>query len=228
VTIKPDRTTADRSQRRERTVANGEIDTRDRVIKAAVECIIDLGFYRGSSTNEIARRAGVTWGVIQWYFGNREGLMLAVLEEGASHIVATVEAAHIDGATVGERMSQLIDVFSAHYGRPDYLASLQVMLNMHHDPRTSADVRKTMREVAEQSDAHVRRLLREALGPAANKPELSTTIFLVIRGFAFSQQLLDSMAYDTLVPKQDRGPLRRRLLAQILAPYIEIAAATDR
>jgi AcrR family transcriptional regulator len=227
VTIKSERATATSGQRRERTAASGETDTRERVIKAAVECIIDLGFYRGSSTNEIARRAGVTWGVIQWYFGNREGLMLAVLEEGASHMVATVEEAHIDGPTVVERMSQLIDVFSAHYARPDYLASLQVQLNMDHDPRTSAEVRKTMLEVAERSDAHVRRLLREALGPAASKPDLATTIFLVIRGFAFSQQLLDSMAYDTVVPKQDRGPRRRRLLAQILAPYIEIAAATD-
>jgi AcrR family transcriptional regulator len=228
VTVKSERTTSDRGQRRDRASGSGDNDTRERVIKAAVECIIDLGFYRGSSTNEIARRAGVTWGVIQWYFGNREGLMLAVLEEGASHMVATVEGAHIEGATVAERMSQLIDVFSAHYARPDYLASLQVQLNMDHDPRTSTEVRKTMLEVAERSHAHVRRLLREALGPAANKSELATTIFLVIRGFAFSQQLLDSMAYDTVAPKQDRAERRRRLLAQILAPYIEIASATDR
>lgn len=227
VTIKPERTKADRRQSREQTVGGAEIDTRDRVIKAAVECIIELGFYRGSSTNEIARRAGVTWGVIQWYFGNREGLMLAVLEDGASHMVETVEGAHIEGPTVADRMSQLIDVFLAHYGRPDYLASLQVLLNMDHDPRTSSDVRKTMREVAERCNTHVRRLLREALGPAANKPELATTMFLVIRGFAFSQQLLDSMAYDTLAPKQDRGPRHRQLLGQILAPYVEMAEAAD-
>ena len=80
-------------------------------------------------------------------------------------------------------MAQLIEVFSAHYARPEYLASLQVLLNMDHDPRTSSEVRKTMLDVAAQSNAHVRRLLREALGPAMNKPDLVTTIFLVIRGF---------------------------------------------
>ena len=206
-----------------RTGGNGEIDTRDRVINAAIECIIDLGFYRGSSTNEIARRAGVTWGVIQHYFGNREGLMLAVLEDGASHMVETVEEARIDGTTTLERMTQLIDVFSAHYARPAYLASVQVLLNMDHDPRTSAEVRKTMSEVAERSHAHVRRLLREALGPAMNKPELATTIFLVIRGFGFSQLLLDSMAYDTVTPKRDRAARQRQLLADVLAPYVQIA-----
>ena len=229
MTTKSDRITPSANgQRRDRTTGSAEIDTRARVIEAAVECIIELGFYRGSSTNEIARRAGATWGVIQWYFGNREGLMLAVLEEGASHLVQTVEDADIEGSTVVERMSQLIDVFSADYARPEYLASLQVLLNMDHDPRTSADVRRTMLEVAERSNAHIRRLLREALGPAANKPDLSTAIFVVIRGFAFSQQLLDSMAYDTLAPKRDRDQRHRRLLAEMLAPYVEMAAKAER
>lgn len=228
MTTKPDRITPSANGRnRERTSGRGESDTRARVVKAAIECIIELGFYRGSSTNEIARKAGVTWGVIQWYFGNREGLMLAVLEDGASHMVETVETARIDGSTVAERMSQLVDVFSAHYGRPDYLASLQVLLNMDHDPRTSTAVRKTMLEVAERADAHVRRLLREALGPAANKPDLSTAIFVVIRGFAFSQQLLDSMAYDTLAPKRNRAQRHRRLLAEMLAPYVEMATRAE-
>jgi AcrR family transcriptional regulator len=208
------------------SASEGEVDARERVINAAIECIIELGFYRGSSTNEIARRAGVTWGVIQHYFGNREGLMLAVLQDGARHMVETVEHAHIEGATVEARMAQLIDVFSAHYARPDYLASLQVLLNMDHDPRTSSDVRKTMLEVAERSNTHVRRLLREALGSAMNKPDLATTIFLVIRGFAFSQQLLDSIAYDTVAPRRDRAARHRRLLAEILAPYIELATTS--
>jgi AcrR family transcriptional regulator len=223
VTTKQERTTV-RRQRRDRPGGDGA-DTRDRVIDAAVRCIIDLGFYRGSSTNEIARRAGVTWGVIQHYFGTREGLMLAVLQDGARHMVETVVDARIDGATVQERMAQLVEVFSEHYARPDYLASLQVLLNMDHDPQTSSDVRRTMREVSERSNAHVRRLLREALGPASHVPDLATTIFLVIRGFGFSQQLLDAMAYDTVAPKQDRVVRRRRLLAEILAPYVEMAAA---
>jgi AcrR family transcriptional regulator len=228
VTIKPEPTITRAGQPRTRSDSNGETDARERVINATVECIIDLGFYRGSSTNEIARRAGVTWGVIQHYFGNREGLMLAVLQDAGSHMVETVVEAHIDGATVEERMAQLIDVFSAHYARPDYLASLQVLLNMDHDPRTSSDVRKTMLEVAAQSNAHVRRLLREALGSAMNKPDLATTIFLVIRGFGLSQQLLDSMAYDTVAPKRDRASRYRRLLAEILAPYIAMATDADR
>jgi AcrR family transcriptional regulator len=221
--VKPLATSTDPARRAVRE-SNVETATRARVVNAAIECITDLGFYRGSSTNEIARRAGVTWGVIQHYFGTREGLMLAVLEDGARHMAETVEAAHIDAPTVQGRMEQLIDVLSAHYARPDYLASLQVLLNMDHDPRTSKRVRQTMSQVAERSHGHVRRLLREALGPAANKPDLATTIFLLLRGFGFSQQLLDSMAYDTVAPKRDRVARQRRLLAEVLAPYVSMVS----
>ena len=63
-----------------RPAAKSAVDlaTRERVIAAAVDSILERGFYRASS-NEIARRAGVTWGVIQHHFGTREALMLAVL-----------------------------------------------------------------------------------------------------------------------------------------------------
>jgi hypothetical protein len=79
-----------------------------------------------------------------------------------------------------------------------------------------------MLEAAEQSNTHVRRLLREALGPA-NNPDLANTLFLVIRGFGFSQQLLDSMAYDTVAPKRDRATRHRKLLTEMISPFIESA-----
>jgi AcrR family transcriptional regulator len=192
------------------------------MIDATVACILERGYYR-ASTNEIARTAGVSWGVIQHYFGTREALMLAVLQHGAGQFVETVEGVHIEGETAVVRLGQLIDIFSSHYARPAYLANLQILLNMDHDPRTGAEVRETMLRVAEQSNEHVKRLLREALGSAAGVPDLVTTIFLVLRGFGLSQQLFDTMAYDSLAPRHDRVARQRRLLANILSPYVELA-----
>jgi hypothetical protein len=78
-----------------------------------------------------------------------------------------------------------------------------------------------MHEVAARSNEHVRRLLREALGSAAKVPDLVSTIFLTIRGFGLSQQLLHTMSYDTVPPTSNRVVARqRRLLAQILAVYV--------
>ncbi|HEX4218248.1 MAG TPA: TetR/AcrR family transcriptional regulator [Acidimicrobiales bacterium] len=200
--------------------ANGDTATERLVIDAAVSCILECGFYR-ASTNEIARRAGVTWGVIQHYFGTREGLMLAVLQDGIRHFVEVVEDTHVEGDTAAERIEHLIDILLTHYGRPEYLAYMQILLNMDRDPRTSDEVRETMQEVAARSQAHMRNLLQEGLGAATGTPDLATTVFLVIRGLAISQHVQGSMAYDFMAPTVDRSSRQRRLLAEMLAPYLD-------
>lgn len=192
------------------------------MVLAAVDCILELGFYR-ASTNEIAKRAGVTWGVLQHHFGTREALMLAVLEHGSRHFTETVENAEIEGSSAAERLENLLEVLSAHYGSPEYLAYLQVLLNLDHDPKTSREVRSTMRRVAESSNQNVRRLLRSALGSSSSVPDVATTTFLALRGFALSQQLLETMSYDSTPPQSDRMNRRNRLIAQMLAAYVEEA-----
>src|SRR5207302_10457592 len=82
-----------------------DLATRERVLEAAVASILERGFYRASS-NEIARRAGVTWGVIQHHFGTREALLLAVLEDGANRFVDLVGTAAIDEASASARTEQ--------------------------------------------------------------------------------------------------------------------------
>jgi AcrR family transcriptional regulator len=206
-------------------LSNPDLDTRDRVLHAALTCIIESGFYRASS-NEIARTAGVSWGVIQHHFGTREGLMLAVLQKGSSDFAQSVEGVHVRGGTAASRVDQLVDIFSFHYAHPSYLAQLQILLNMDRDPRTSPEVRATMRLVAERANTPVRRLLSEALGAGADVSDLTTTIFLVLRGFGLAQQLLGSMSYDSLAPHSDRAGHQRELLNLILTSYIERVEAT--
>jgi AcrR family transcriptional regulator len=199
---------------------NADPATRQRVLDAAVSCIIELGFYRASS-NAIARHADVTWGVIQYHFGTREALMLAVLEETSARFVNLVEHANIAGDDATGRINQLLDLLAGHYGTPEYLAFTQILLNMEHDPSTSADVRATLRTVAERSNEHVRRLLRQTLGRAEGDADLAATLFLALRGFVLSQQLLDTMAYESIPPNRGHTDRQRRLLSEMLAPYLE-------
>jgi AcrR family transcriptional regulator len=206
---------------RETLDAPGEPDMRSRLIQAALQSIIDLGFYRGSSTNEIARRAGVTWGVIQHRFGSREALMLAVLEASTEDLEGVVAQAHIEGSTIRDRLNQLIELLARHYDTPEYLAILQVILNLEHDPRTSEEVRQTMRKAADHSTAHIHRLLKEALGDKPIPKNLRSNVILAIRGFCFSQQLNNSIAYGALQRPRSQPKQRRELFAEMLTPYFE-------
>lgn len=49
------------------------------VIDETIRCIREEGF-AAASTRHIIDRAGVSWGVIQYYFGDRDGLLTAVIE----------------------------------------------------------------------------------------------------------------------------------------------------
>lgn len=67
------------------TQARGE-DTRRRILEAALDLFAANG-YEGASTRQIAEGAGVNLPAIQYYFGNKEGLYRAIIED----IVADTE-----------------------------------------------------------------------------------------------------------------------------------------
>ncbi|MBK6510444.1 MAG: TetR/AcrR family transcriptional regulator [Haliea sp.] len=58
--------------------------TREKVILAAIDCIYRDGFH-AAHTNRIAEEAGVSWGVLQYHFGDKDGLLQAVID----HILMT-------------------------------------------------------------------------------------------------------------------------------------------
>src|ERR1700749_3381971 len=83
--------------------------TRALLIESTLDCILDEGFYRASS-NRIAERAGVTWGVIQHHFGTREGLLLAAFDQSMLELIDILESAEIAGDSFDERLESLADV----------------------------------------------------------------------------------------------------------------------
>jgi AcrR family transcriptional regulator len=203
---------------RRRTGAQDSI-SRQRVIDAAIACITDQGFYRASS-NAIAERAGVTWGVIQYHFGTREALMLAVLEEGTRRLNDIVVTAEITGETVTERVAQYMDILLKYYGSMDYLAFSQVLINLTHDPRTSQQTRETMARIGEPANPELNRLQRKVLaGTGIRRQAVRSLLFHALRGLALSHVMLETLPEQPHTPRH--FPEQRRLLAEALGMLIE-------
>jgi AcrR family transcriptional regulator len=186
----------DRSRRRVAGSSEPQPAAREQIVDAAIATILELGFYRASS-NEIARKAGLSWGSIQYHFGTRERLLLAVVEELNQRFTTMVNQASIAGDTLGERLQSLYGVLGAFYGSPTYLARLQIVLNLSHDPDTSADVEQVLVRLAEDAGHEMRRLLHDTLGPDASLATINA-IFHAIRGTALSYQITDALSgHDT-------------------------------
>ncbi len=95
------------------THSRGE-DTKLRILRAALEVFATEG-YEGASTRELARRAGVNLPAIQYYFGSKEGLYEAVVDQIAGRmesrmapVTAEIRAALGDSPPLGEPSRQEI------------------------------------------------------------------------------------------------------------------------
>lgn len=180
---------ATRHDRRRRRPGAGDTDAsgHTQIVEAAIASILEVGFYR-SSTNEIARRADVSWGALQYHFGTREALLLAIVRELDRRFLDDINAAHVEGATLEERVSSLYEILGHFYDTPTFLVRVQIILNLQHDPDTSAEVSAEVTQHAARAEASTRRLLVEAIGTDVS-PAGYDALFHALRGFALSRQL---------------------------------------
>ncbi len=212
--LEPSETTETVARRRR---TDGEL-TAKRVLDAAAECILQLGYYQASS-NEIARRAGVTWGVIQHQFGTREGLLLAVLNDRWAAMEAHMASADVSGETLQERLTQVFDVLAAHYGAADHLVQLQILLDLSHNPKTSAETRRAVAAHGQELTRAWVPLFEGALGEAARETDLVRFAFLTLRGYLQGGIISAHIS----APMDDTVP--RRMLIEGVASAIQAEAA---
>ncbi len=211
----------DRSRRRRRNEGNADSASgRSQIIDAAIASILEVGFYR-SSTNEIARRANVSWGAVQYHFGTREALMVAVVEALDERFTNDMLTAKVEGKTREERIVSLYSILRKEYETPAVFVRLQIVLNLQHDPDTSSEVNKEIADQAIRSQDAIRRLLREAIGDDATK-EASEALFHALRGFALSVQLSRNLpARSTKRQTDDATKLFLRALASASKVFTE-------
>ena len=195
-------------------------DTRDRVIDAAVAAILEEGFYRASS-NKIARRAGVSWGVIQYYFGTREQLMLAVVHRSAEGLLDALDHAIITGDTFRARLESLADTIWSHYRRPEFLAAAQIILNLSHDPTTADGTVAELSRLNSRVGRKWQRLVDQVVEPSRQQPGLSGALFEILRGVAIGAELADAFPGVRRTRAAGRDPEREVLvlaLTSLFAP----------
>jgi TetR/AcrR family transcriptional regulator, regulator of cefoperazone and chloramphenicol sensitivity len=196
-------------------------DTRQRVIEAAIQCILENGFYRASS-NAIAERAGLSWGVIQYWFGSRESLMVAVMEDGTKRLHRLLVERHVTGATATERVESYFDILADYYGQPAWLAFMQVALNLTHDPATSQRTIEMLREMNASASPLFARLDGELFGDCRGPdPGVPEFVFHAVRGVAMSELMLSIYHPDSGPDWKPDLAGSRRLLGRAVGHLVE-------
>jgi AcrR family transcriptional regulator len=207
--------------------AAGEEQIRHALLDAAIASILERGFYRASS-NEIARRADVTWGAIQYHFGTREELLVAVLERSFDRFVLSLAATELTGVTVRDRLATLARVIWAHYGRPEYVAVMQIHLNLSRDPKRAQATEDAMLRLTDGIMSGWRALIERGFGPGLGRLGLDIFIFETLRGHALGdaiaregpERVVSRISDQVVRANQSR-------LIDALSEHIERAVATS-
>lgn len=179
-------------------------DTRARIIDETVRCITEEGF--GAATaKHVAERAGVTWGVIQYHFGDRNGLLMAVVDDGVARLLASLSAVDVGELELRQRIGAVIDTAWRCYASPTSLAAFEIL-------------RATRGSLGEQSHEHllqmntaINRLGRLVSEDPADSG-VAEVIWASLRGIVLAQMIIGG-AFD--------WQAERRALIEMVSHYLE-------
>ena len=85
-------------------------DTREQLLKTAARLFAEKGF-EAVSTRELAREADVNMAMIAYYFGSKEGLFKAIIEERFPKTVSQLRAIQKRDGNAWDKMSAVIDLY---------------------------------------------------------------------------------------------------------------------
>ena len=134
--------------------------TRDLLIDETVRCIREEGF-SAASARHIIERAGVSWGVIQHHFGDRDGLLTAVIEDAVERLSSSLEVLS-DAAQVTDTEDLVRATWEA-FANPKAMAGLEIListkrlrsgLGRRHMERLGAALTNLMDRLSGQTDGH--------------------------------------------------------------------------
>ena len=114
--------------------------TRAMVIDETVRCVLEEGF-GAASAKHITERAGVTWGVIQYHFGDRDGLLMAVVDRGFGDLLDSLRGMEPgSSSTSGHARAELVvNAVADAFLSPTSIAALEILIATRAGLKPDAD-----------------------------------------------------------------------------------------
>jgi len=181
--------------------------TRQLIIDETIRCVREEGF-AAISASRIAERAGVTWGVIQYHFGDRNAVLMAVVDHGYDLLREAIDDVGIPVGSTRERVQAIVDAGWDAFSNPASLAAFEILVATR--ARRDAGVEEHLTDLGNQL-ARLGRALDPA-GRGRRRQALGNLFWAALRGLALAQMVV-------------REPLdfthERRTLVDLLTIHLE-------
>lgn len=194
-----------------RSRAEQRAQTRERILDAAIVAIAELGLARATA-NEIARRAGVTWGAVQHHFGDKEALLAAVLEEGFERFARRFDDLPGEAPSLDERVDVFVERAWSHFRSPVYRANFEVLLGIVRDEPTPRSAAVPAQMLAAVDALWTRIFPDSSLGRGA-RHALERFVIATLSGLASNEMLQGPT--PRVQPDVEIGLLKRTLAREL-------------
>lgn len=211
MTAKPPRSAASRRSRHRRQERADR--TRELVIDETIRCIREEGF-AAASTRHIIERAGVSTGVVQYHFGDRDGLLTAVVDHAIALLVTSVNdlADEVEGISDnGERMTALADAAWRTFLNPASMTAMEILI-------ATRSLRSTLAvEQLAQLQPGLERITK-LVGGSPHATAIADLLWAAPVGLMVGQ-----MVSDVPLPTEPQ----RRAMAQLLSDHLLVRELDD-
>ncbi|MDP7705624.1 TetR/AcrR family transcriptional regulator [Mycobacterium sp. TY815] len=182
--------------------------SRQAVIDEAVRYILKEGF-APPSVRQITERAGLTWGVVQYHFGDLNGILMAVLDKGFADLLETLDQLPAQAAQVSpqDRPAFVVDAVWRAFSSPTSMAALEILIATRSARTDKANAHLAamtarMTEIGEH--------LGSGIAPA-QATRLGNLIWATIRGL---------VAVQLTWPRPLDSTRDRAMLAEVITAYL--------
>ncbi len=160
--------------------------TRDTIIEETIRCINEEGF-AAASANHIAERAGVTWGVIQYHFGDRNGLLSAVIAHGFQGFRYAIQSVSVPDGTSRQRVAAVVEAAWSAFSSPASRASLEILISARsgRDQARVGDLEAMARDMRELSST----LIGDDTESERPDAVIAELLWATLRGLVMAQML---------------------------------------
>lgn len=196
--------------------------SRERILAAATEVFSTRG-YAGAGVDRLAERSGIAKTAIYYHFGNKEGLLAAVLERAATQWIEGIQSAARQGGDPLQRLDRALAGMRAMLEERPWIYKLFQILALEVADE-KPEIRATLRAILDRARGAIVEGMRDALGVEVPGAQMVASLMLsTLDGISIGLQIDDTLSLD------DTFSELRRLVAFMVASRLnpELAQLFD-
>jgi AcrR family transcriptional regulator len=182
--------------------------SRQAIIDETVRYVLQEGF-APPSIRQITERAGLTWGVVQYHFGDLHGILLAVVDKGFQELLETLDGLSAQATLIRpeDRPAFVVEAVWQAFSSPTSMAALEILIATRGARTASANAHlAAMTERMTEIGEH----LGTGIAPA-QATRLGNLIWSTIRGL---------VAVQLTWPKPLDSSRDREMLVNVITAYL--------